>query len=129
MLMLTVFDILTSENSFDYSIEPVIRSIKKHLQELLNTRKGSLVHLPDYGISDLCLIYQGLPHSAAHFCQEVKALIEKYELRLTHVRVSWREANAEAVLTLEIEARLVNGFTANFMTSFQPDYAAIVMTR
>ena len=39
-------------------------SVLDNLQRILNSRAGSLSHLPDYGLPDMGLILQGLPATA-----------------------------------------------------------------
>ncbi len=38
-------------------------SVLDNLQRILNSRVGSLAHLPDYGLADMSVILQGLPAS------------------------------------------------------------------
>ena len=40
-----------------------INNIREHLTCLLNSRCGSVSHLPDYGLPDLADIYRELPYS------------------------------------------------------------------
>ncbi len=42
----------------------VILSVLDNMQRILNTRAGSLKHLPDYGLPDLTKILQGMPGTA-----------------------------------------------------------------
>jgi type VI secretion system protein len=39
----------------------VILSVLDNMQRILNTRAGSLKHLPDYGLPDMTKILQGMP--------------------------------------------------------------------
>ena len=39
-------------------------SVLDNLQRILNSRAGTLAHLPDYGLPDMGQILQGLPGSA-----------------------------------------------------------------
>lgn len=41
--------------------EQVILSVLDNMQRILNTRAGSLKHLPDYGLPDMTTILQGMP--------------------------------------------------------------------
>ena len=42
----------------------LVRSVLDNIQRILNSRSGSLKHLPDYGIPDLSMVYKNLPSSA-----------------------------------------------------------------
>lgn len=65
----------------------VYEAIKDHLVVLLNTRRGSIHHLPDFGLPDLADIYKGYPESLHYLGAEIRRTIEKYEPRLIHLKV------------------------------------------
>ena len=62
-------------------------SVIRNLNHLLNTRRGSVAHLPDYGLPDLGSLYRGMPDSIEELRVTVQETIEKYEPRLGRVRV------------------------------------------
>ena len=62
-------------------------AIKDHLVVLLNTRRGSIAHIEDFGLPDLTDIYKGYPESLHFLGAEIKRTIEKYETRIHHLRV------------------------------------------
>ena len=66
----------------------LIISLCDHLFRLLNTRRGTLSHLPDYGMPDIAQIYRGLPKSLDELKDTISKVVEKYEPRLEKVRVS-----------------------------------------
>ena len=68
-------------------------AVRHHLLLLLNTRRGTVGHLPDYGIPDLSEVYDGLPASLETLRQAIKATIEKYEPRLRKVTVKLQDAD------------------------------------
>jgi type VI secretion system protein len=39
-------------------------SVRDNIQRILNSRRNSLAHLPDYGLGDLSKIYRHMPASA-----------------------------------------------------------------
>jgi type VI secretion system protein len=39
-------------------------SVRDNIQRILNSRRNSLAHLPDYGLNDLSKIYRHMPASA-----------------------------------------------------------------
>ena len=102
---------------FDFLTQPVIRnghqgfetdeqaSVCKHLNELLNARRGVLKHLTDYGLPDVEDIYEGLPYSQHTLAFEVKKLIEKYEPRVRYANVTPVEIKEDnCVIRLDIQA-------------------------
>ena len=66
--------------------------IRDHLNYLLNTRQGSVVHLPDYGMPDMASFYSDYPSSVTGLRTAVEQLIQKYEPRLENVQVRLLEA-------------------------------------
>ena len=44
--------------------DQVILSIMDNIRRILNSRAGTLKHLPDYGLPDMSKIIQGLPGSS-----------------------------------------------------------------
>lgn len=86
------------------------QSILKHLGYLFNTRKGTLTHLPEYGLPDVVEIYQNLPHSLHDFVEAVRKLIIQYECRLTDVHVQPIPIHTEdCVIRIQITANLISG--------------------
>jgi type VI secretion system protein len=74
----------------DPSADPpasLYEAIRDHMVVLLNTRRGSIPHLDDFGLPDLSDIYKGYPESLHYLGAEIKRTIEKYEPRLVHVKV------------------------------------------
>ena len=109
-----LLDILTDEykqQGFD--------SIKTHLTRLLNSRQGSLQHMPGYGLPDVTDIYQGLPYSIDNLIAATKTAIEKYEPRLKNVIVSAiNKQKQNCVLQLEISATTIHNEPIQFETYF-----------
>ena len=62
-------------------------AIRDHLVVLLNTRRGSISHLKDFGLPDLADIYKGYPESLHYLGAEIKRTIERYEPRLIHTKI------------------------------------------
>ncbi|GAA0820355.1 hypothetical protein GCM10009111_25650 [Colwellia asteriadis] len=90
-----------------------------HLNSLLNSRRGVLAHMSDYGLPDVENIYEGLPYSQQTLAFEVKKLIEKYEPRVRHVNVLAKDINQnDCVINLDIQVFLVSGLSLQFSTKF-----------
>ena len=62
-------------------------SIRNNLKVLLNSRRGSLPHLPEYGLPDLSVVYRNFPDSLEMIRQAIAETIRLYEPRLSHVKV------------------------------------------
>lgn len=90
-----------------------------HLNSLLNSRRGVLAHMSDYGLPDVENIYEGLPYSQQTLALEVKKLIEKYEPRVRNVNVLAKDINQnDCVINLDIQVFLVSGLSLQFSTKF-----------
>ena len=79
----------------------IYESIRDHLVILLNTRKGAIPHLPEYGLPDLTDIYKGYPESLHDLASEIKSTVIQYEPRLSHVKI-------------ELKSNSSNYFEANY---------------
>jgi type VI secretion system protein len=71
----------------------MVEAVRDHLSLLLNTRQGTVGHLPDYGIPDLTAVYNGLPASLKMLSQAIKDTIGNYEPRLKRVTVKLQETD------------------------------------
>lgn len=69
--------------------------VRVHLSLLLNSRRGSVEHLPDYGLPDVSSFYSEYPASLGQLRSLVEQLIKKYEPRLANVRVRLLETNVK----------------------------------
>lgn len=107
-----------------------IDSVCKHIHSLLNSRRGVLAHMKDYGLPDVEDIYEGLPYSQQTLAFEVKKLIEKYEPRVRMVNVLARDIQQnDCVIKLEIQAFLVSGLAISLSTKFASGGRANVQRR
>ncbi|WP_199608570.1 type VI secretion system baseplate subunit TssE [Flocculibacter collagenilyticus] len=127
---MALFDMLasSSKQSFENTqASEEINSVCNHINELLNSRRGVLKHLPDYGLPDVQNIYEGLPYSQQDLAAEVKQLIEKYETRIINVTVTPVEiSQSDYVVKLEIYAQLYSGLDITLDTKFATGGKAIV---
>lgn len=89
----TIFDILTSDPSNESQgnlrspEEDLYLSIRDHLQRLFNARRGSLTHLPHYGMPDIAALYLDLPYTSDRIMASLRQGVEDFEPRLGHPRV------------------------------------------
>ncbi|WP_305044500.1 type VI secretion system baseplate subunit TssE [Geoalkalibacter sp.] len=121
-MSLALFDILTgpAPESATRSASSAVASVQAHLRRLFNARRGSLAHLPDYGLPDIGVIYENLPYSVDELARQVCRLIEVYEPRLSAVRVRrLGTVGEDRRIRLEIAARLVALGEVRFQTVFE----------
>jgi type VI secretion system protein len=97
-------------------------SIIDNLTRLFNTRRGSLAHLPDYGLPDVSQVYRELPYSIDGLRAAIKDVIEKYEPRLRRVRVEKQEKDKDGEYDMRVSfivsAELLKGQRVQFQTTF-----------
>lgn len=67
----------------------VIDSVLRHLQRILNTRRGSVPIAEDYGVPDFTDLLHSYPDSIREVERSIRQIIQKYEPRLKAVRVSF----------------------------------------
>jgi len=89
-----------------------VKSIKDHLETLLSTRRGSVAHLPDYGLPDSSQISMIDRIAIAKFGRDIEDAVKKYEPRLIHVRVRPMEQESGSIADFKLgfllEARVIN---------------------
>ena len=62
-------------------------SIIENLRMILTTRRGSVLHLPDFGISDILQIYLASDNPVESLKKEIREVILKYEPRVSEVQI------------------------------------------
>jgi len=62
-------------------------SIIENLRMILTTRRGSILHLPDFGISDILQIYLASDNPVESLKKEIREVILKYEPRISEVQI------------------------------------------
>jgi type VI secretion system protein len=102
-------------------------SVVSNLNRLFNTRRGSVEHLPDYGLPDMLTVYRDAARSIDDLRRSIKQLVEAYEPRLRRVRVKHRETEEyEMRLVFLLEAELIDGSSVRFETTFSSHDSAKV---
>lgn len=74
------------------------RSVLDNIQRILNSRSGTLKHLPDYGIPDLSTVYKNLPSSAQDLRTHMYKTLLKYEPRLTGLEIKLTESKDNVMI-------------------------------
>jgi|SRR5471030_36611 len=101
--------------------EQVILSVLDNMQSILDCRAGTLNHLPDYGLSDMSKILQGMPGSAHELMVTFSDVLLKYEPRLKSIDVVLLEQIQPGELRYAIDAQLKNIGLVRFGTAFMPE--------
>ncbi len=125
----SVIDVLSEESdrsrtNLDTLEELVIESVGRNLADLLNTRQGSVPHLPDYGLPDFSRIYARESGCIEFLRQSIEQCIIKYEPRLTSVRVvvdkkNKNQADLSVKFLIEALLRVPSERTVFFKTMVQ----------
>jgi len=102
----------------DYGVPGPAWSIRNHLKMLLNSKRGSLEYIDDYGLPDISEIYQDMPDSLDRLGREIERVIRKYEPRLQNVKVTLvqKEQEDRFRATYLVESEIARGDTLNFQT-------------
>jgi type VI secretion system protein len=86
----------------------LLSSILEHIGKMLNTRQGNAPVAPDYGIPDIVDLVHSFPESIRFMEKAIRTTIEKYEPRLSGVRVRHAPLEDEVFsLHFEVTAVLV----------------------
>ncbi|PCL21571.1 type VI secretion system baseplate subunit TssE, partial [Snodgrassella alvi] len=67
--------------------ERYIYSVMNNIERILNTRRGSVKHIPDYGLPDLSIIYRHLPSSLSVLQKYITFTLLKYEPRVQALQI------------------------------------------
>lgn len=104
----------------------VILSVLDNMQRILNTRAGSLKHLPDYGLPDMTKILRGMPGTAHQLIGTLSQVLLKYEPRLKGIQVTMQEQEAPGHLRYSIDAELHDLGVVRYGTDFTPEGRVLI---
>lgn len=99
----------------------LILSVLDNMQRILNTRAGSIKHLPDYGLPDMTRILQGMPGTAHQLMTTFSSVLLKYEPRLKRVSVVLLAQTRPGELRYAIDAELHDAGLVRYGTEFMPE--------
>jgi type VI secretion system protein len=99
----------------------VILSVLDNMQRILNSRAGTLAHLPDYGVPDMTKILQGMPGTAHQLMSTLSDVLLKYEPRLKKIEVVLLEQTQPGELRYAIDAELKGLGLVRYGTEFMPE--------
>ncbi len=97
----------SSERS-TYRDQDLESAVSRHLGQMLNTRQGSCLTCPDYGLIEVSEVLYDFPDAIGIVQRALKNSIQQYEPRLKNVQVRHlkSELGHEMVLQFEITAQL-----------------------
>ncbi|WEK28035.1 MAG: type VI secretion system baseplate subunit TssE [Candidatus Pseudomonas phytovorans] len=101
-------------------------SVLDNLQRILNSRAGTIAHLPDYGLPDMGTVLQGLPASAHGLMNDIVTTLRRYEPRLAEVRVTLLPQIRPGHLEYALDVRTQGGGRTTFGTTLAPDGRVVV---
>jgi type VI secretion system protein len=96
-------------------------SVRDNIQRILNSRRDSLAHLPDYGLGDLSKIYRHMPASAHTLQHEIESTLLKYEPRLKAIEIEATEKQDDMLLSFTMTCHLRQTGLVRFGTHFASD--------
>lgn len=123
----SLYEMLTGNFSGGLDLEQiseenqVILSVLDNMQRILNSRAGTLTHLPDYGLPDMTKILQGMPGTAHDLMSTLSAVLLKYEPRLKKIAVVLLKQEVPGELRYAIDAELKDIGLVRYDTEFMPE--------
>ena len=106
-----------------------ILSVMENLRRILNTRAGSLKHLPDFGLPDLTNVYRNLPASAHLLKKEMEATLLIYEPRIKGIEIDVLPADPGMVISYMMTCHLRKQGLVRFGTHFEPEGRTLLQLR
>lgn len=103
-----------------------VLSVLDNLQRVLNSRAGTLSHLPDYGLPDMGQILQGLPAAAHGLMRTMAKTLLKYEPRLQELNIELLPQVLPGHLEYALDLQLKGGRRVSFGTTLGPEGKALV---
>lgn len=107
-------------DDFDAATQTFL-SVQDNIQRILNSRRNSLAHLPDYGLGDLSMIYSQLPAAAHTLKREIEATLLTYEPRLKSIDIAIDETEPGMRFSFTMSCHLHRAGLVRFGTHFTPD--------
>jgi type VI secretion system protein len=101
-------------------------SVLDNMQRILNSREGTLSHMPDYGLPAMSGVLQGLPASAHVLMKTMSQTLLKYEPRLAALDIDLLPQVMPGHLEYAVDVRLKGGQKVMFGTSLSPEGKVLV---
>lgn len=97
-----------------------IMSVLENLRRILNTRAGTLKHLPNYGLPDLTMVYRNLPASIHQLKAQIEATLLVYEPRIRAIDVEVTPTEPGMMVSYEMTCHLKKRGLVRFGTHYEP---------
>ena len=101
--------------------EQTFFSVRDNIERILNSRRGSLAHLPDFGLDDLSEIYRHLPSSTHRLRHAIESTLLEYEPRLKAVEIEMQSPEPGMKVSFTMACHLHKEGLVRFDTVFTPD--------
>ncbi len=104
--LLTKIEHLADPNSLErhtYRDNDVELAVTTHLARMLNTRQGSCLTCPDYGLIEVSEVLYDFPDAIGIMQRAIKNSIQQYEPRLKNVQVRHIKSDDASDMTLQFE--------------------------
>lgn len=101
--------------------DQVILSVMDNVRRILNSRAGTLKHLPDYGLPDMSKFIQGLPGSSHKIMTILSSTLLKYEPRIKKISLGILPENEFGKLRYSLDIELHERGLIRYGTEFLPD--------
>lgn len=106
--------------------EQLVMSVIDNIQRVLNTRQGTLIHLPDYGLPDMGRIIDGLPGTAHGLLLILRETLLKFEPRIKNIELHLQPEEQFGRLSYALVAELHEHGVIRFGTEFVPGGRVLV---
>ncbi|KDN13096.1 hypothetical protein BGI40_09475 [Snodgrassella communis] len=114
------FNILDSKKHYIYSV-------MNNIERILNTCRGSVKHIPDYGLPDLSIIYRHLLSSLSLLQKYINFTIFKIRASCTVLQIQMVEnKSTDFIIAYELLCKLKEVGYIRFSTTFDGDEAVRV---
>ncbi|SET61548.1 type VI secretion system baseplate subunit TssE [Thorsellia anophelis] len=123
----SLYEMLTLNFSDELPIEQVnqkdqiILSVMDNIQRILNTRRGAITHLSEYGLPDFSHVLQGLPASAHQLIENITRAIVRYEPRLRGIEVHLLPSDAIGHLSYSMILEIDQVGRVDYQSDFTPE--------
>ena len=101
-------------------------SVLDNMQRILNSRAGTLAHLPDYGLPDMGQVLQGLPATAHGLMRTLQETLTRYEPRLKTVNIQLLPQTQPGHLEYSLDVQLKSGRQVMFGTTLAAEGKILV---
>jgi type VI secretion system protein len=99
-----------------------LTSVTGNLDRLFNTRRGTLLHVEDFGLPDITNVSRAAPSEVEAIRKAIRESVEKFEPRLRRVRVDHDTSDpASQSLVFLLSAELAQFGKVQFQTTIRSD--------